>query len=287
MCVATKDAIKLFASHFTPPGLSAGGAVAISSLTGGADAFAALSLAENGTRVVLAVTPGLPDADRLADDLRLLSASVLEFPPPLDGDRTALGARLKTIAALRAWSMRPYPCIVVAAYPALATPIPAEGTRPLALGIGTIKLEDVAHKLSEMGYNRVVTVEQEGDYSVRGGIIDAWSPGEEFPVYQIVRRSDANLNIPAGHSDFTAHQGARWRAGGKDGNPSRHPAGIICHNRAGAQRIQSWRDQIPYGVLWRSGAAWRSGIRFSDGASAGFCRAWRRRGPPSGTVRRR
>ena len=33
-----------------------------------------------------------------------------------------------------------------------------------------------------MGYNRVAAVEQEGDCSVRGGILDAWSPGEEFPV---------------------------------------------------------------------------------------------------------
>ena len=177
-----KEAMRLFASHFTPPGLKRGGAVAVSSLVGASDAFAALSLAEAGPRVVLAVTPGLPDADRLADDLRLISASVHEFPPPLDGDRSALGARLKTVAALRAWAMRPYPGVIVAAYPALATPIPAEGTRPLTLGIGALRLEDVAHKLSEMGYSRSVSVEQEGDYSVRGGIIDAWSPGEEFPV---------------------------------------------------------------------------------------------------------
>ena len=173
-----KEALRLFASHFTPPGLDSGGAVSVSSLVGGSDAFAAMSLAEAGTRVVLAVTPGLPDADRLADDLRLIGASVLEFPPPLDGDRSALGSRLKTIAALRAWSMRPYPCVVVAAYPALATPIPAEGIKPLSLGIGAERLETVAHRLSPMGYNRTVAVEQEGDYSVRGGIIDAWSPGE-------------------------------------------------------------------------------------------------------------
>ena len=177
-----KEALRLFASHFTPPGLDSGGAVSVSSLVGGSDAFAAMALAESGTRVVLAVTPGLPDADRLSDDLRLIGASVLEFPPPLDGDRSALGSRLKTIAALRAWDMRPYPCVVVAAYPALATPIPAEGIKPLSLVIGAERLESVAHRLLEMGYNRTVAVEQEGDYSVRGGIIDAWSPGEEFPV---------------------------------------------------------------------------------------------------------
>ena len=104
-----KDALELFASRFAPPSLKEGGAVAISSLTGAADAFLALALSKD-SRLVLAATPGLPDADRLADDLHTLSATipsarnirVLEFPPPLAGDVGALGTRLKTLAALRA-----------------------------------------------------------------------------------------------------------------------------------------------------------------------------------------
>ena len=131
-----KDALSIFASHFTPPRGKSGEALpfCIPSLTGSADAFLALTLA-NG-RVVLAITPGLPDADRLSDDLRLLSAKlptrILEFPPLLDGDRSALGLRLKTIAALKAWSLNPYPCVIVAPFPALATPIPM-GTDPFRL----------------------------------------------------------------------------------------------------------------------------------------------------------
>ncbi|MBR2713514.1 MAG: hypothetical protein IKB76_01920, partial [Kiritimatiellae bacterium] len=68
-----KDALSIFASRFTPPLGKSGEAVSfcIPSLTGSADAFLALTLAEK--QVVLAVTPGLPDADRLADDLKLLS----------------------------------------------------------------------------------------------------------------------------------------------------------------------------------------------------------------------
>ena len=213
------DAIGLFASRFSPPCLATGGEVSISSLTGSSDAFLALTLASapNPTaeppnhlttkpspRVVLAITPGLPDADRLADDLRLISAAspnhlatrILEFPPTLDGERSALGTRLKTIAALRAWELNPYPAIVVAAYPALSAPIPAgtvpaiqlgtvpqkPGTVPKKLGTVPEKFADICKKLADYGYNRVPMVEQEGDYSVRGGIIDAWGPGEEFPV---------------------------------------------------------------------------------------------------------
>ena len=120
---AMNDALAKFASVFTPPGLDAGGAVAIPSLTGAADAFLAFTLAHRYQSVVLAVTPGLPDADRLADDLRLITAKgplrILEFPPLLDGDKSALGLRLKTIAALRAYDLSPYPAVVVAPFPAL------------------------------------------------------------------------------------------------------------------------------------------------------------------------
>ena len=153
-----KDALTLFASHFTPPGPVPGRtwSFCIPSLTGSADAFLALTLAvkdtfggqnaECGGNVVLAVTPGLPDADRLADDLRLLTRDkklgtdpyatrILEFPPPLDGDKSALGTRLKTIAALKAWELNPYPCVVVAAFPALSCPVAGEA-EPIRLMLG-------------------------------------------------------------------------------------------------------------------------------------------------------
>ena len=81
-----KDALSIFASHFTPPRGKSGEAVSfcIPSLTGSADAFLALTLAAQGEdvrqetrdKVVLAVTPGLPDADRLADDLKILTSTV-------------------------------------------------------------------------------------------------------------------------------------------------------------------------------------------------------------------
>ena len=182
-----KDARQLFASRFTPPGLATGGAVSISALTGSADAFLAWSLAAcESPRLVLAVTPGIPDADRLADDLRLLTARdptrVLEFPPLFSGDKAALGTRLKTLAALKAWGLSPYPCVIVAPFPALATPVPTDDTPVLRLGTDPLSFSAICAKLAELGYNRVPTVEQEGDYSVRGGIVDAWSPGDEFPV---------------------------------------------------------------------------------------------------------
>ena len=184
-----KDALELFSSRFSPPSPTEGGAVAISSLTGAADAFLALALTK-GSRLVLAATPGLPDADRLADDLHTLSATipsarnirVLEFPPPLAGDVGALGTRLKTLAALRAWPLSPYPCVLVVSSPALSSPVPTGAPPVISLGTDPVKFGDICEKLASFGYNRVPMVEQVGDFSVRGGIVDAWSPGEEFPI---------------------------------------------------------------------------------------------------------
>ena len=235
--------INLFASLFTPPEFSGRTkgensaltpssllptpslpslpplSLSIPSLTGSADAFLALSLA-GPNRLVLALTPGLPEADRLADDLRLLlqleaeervrrkekgeegarkNARILEFPPLFDNDKGALGQRLKTLAALKAWGLSPYPCVIVAAFPALATPVPPgpvpsiwvgeKGVRSKEEGVSAdgsssvaLKLTELAEKLAEIGYTRTPQVEQEGDFSVRGGIVDVWSPGDEFPV---------------------------------------------------------------------------------------------------------
>ena len=177
------EALKLIASHFTPPGFTAGGQIGISSLTGSSDAFLALALAGEES-LVLAITPGIPDAERLADDLRLIPSSVrvLEFPPALEGERAALATRLKTYAALRARALSPYPCVIVAAYAALSTSLPATVCLPIELKPGSKTLGELTTRLAEAGYTRVPAVLTEGDYSVRGGIVDAWSPGEEFPV---------------------------------------------------------------------------------------------------------
>ena len=234
-----KDALELFASRFAPPSLKEGGTVAISSLTGAADAFLALALSK-GSRLVLTATPGLPDADRLADDLHTLSATipsarnirVLEFPPPLSGDVGALGTRLKTLAALRAWPLSPYPCVLVVSSPALASPVPTGappvislGTDPAKMGTDPIKFSEICEKLATFGYNRVPMVEQVGDFSVRGGIVDAWSPGEEFPIraeffgddLESIRTFDAATQM----SIERVEKAALLPAGGKDEESSK------------------------------------------------------------------
>ena len=181
-----KDTRQLFASRFAPPGWKSGGGgtVCIPSLTGCSDAFLALALSEKN-QIVLAVTSGIPDAERLADDLHAISGNevrILEFPPLLKDDKSSLGIRLKTMAAIKAWGLSPYPCVVVAPFHALETPLPKDTIPRLTLGTDPIALVDICDKLAKMGYHRVPVVSQEGDFAVRGGIVDVWSPGEEYPV---------------------------------------------------------------------------------------------------------
>lgn len=190
-----RTALEIFSAAWSaclPRPLSEG-AVAISSLTGAADAFLAAMLAQDGNtpRVLLALTAGLPDAERLTDDLRLvterLDCHVMNFPPLLDDDAAALGARIKVLTALReAKDSLPHPLIIVASYPALATPVPKAVAAMRALSVQKADSSNTFTALKEalvsLGYNRVPLVEKEGDWSLRGGIIDAWCPGEEFPV---------------------------------------------------------------------------------------------------------
>ncbi len=157
-------------------------------MIGGADAFLALTLAKDG--LVIAITPGLPDADRLADDIKTIGETMdarrptlLEFPPLLDGERSSLGLRLKTIAALKAYELRPYPAIIVASYPALASTIPAQGIAPILIDVKSpSKFSEFINRLNQLGYKRVPQVCEEGEFSLRGGIVDVWSPGEEYPI---------------------------------------------------------------------------------------------------------
>ena len=186
-----KRALEIFRASFAADGP----AVAIPALTGSSDAFLALTLALGREKpakpaLVLAVTSGIPDAERLADDLAILagdsgsdaySVRVLEFPPLVAGDRASLGARAKTLAVIRSWSLRPHPAVVVAPYQALVSPIPASSRPAIVLKLGCA-FADVCKRLSAYGYRRMPQVEGEGDYSVRGGIVDVWSPGDEFPV---------------------------------------------------------------------------------------------------------
>ena len=173
-------------------------AVAYPSLTGSAAAFAAATLATDGGGVVLAVTAGLPEADVLFTDLESIAdeagVRVLEFPPAIEDDNGSVAARLKVSAVLGAYAIRPYPLVVVAPVMALREGVAsAETVRKAVVTLslppaarsdnGTASgFSDLQKRLLLAGYNRVVEVSAPGEFSVRGGVLDVWSPDEECPV---------------------------------------------------------------------------------------------------------
>ncbi|MBQ4439680.1 MAG: transcription-repair coupling factor [Kiritimatiellae bacterium] len=177
-----EKSLELFGKYL-PPVEFRGGAFAVAPMTGSAAAFLCAAATKS---VTLAIVPGIPHADRLAADLRLIAANspsfplrILDFPPPLAGDKSTLALRIKAIAALKAWSINPYPLVLVAPVAALEAQLPSDGQEALTIAPGG-KLN--AEILSRMGYARVPQVEKEGDFAIRGGIVDVWSPGEELPV---------------------------------------------------------------------------------------------------------
>ena len=161
------DALKSFAAKLSLPPLKRGGKYSIAALNGAADAFIAASLASEKTPV-LVIMSGIPEAERITDDLRLITSRspvrIMEFPHP------------KTLFALKTWTDHPFPFVLVTSVPALATKIPSTINSIEARTFSTL-----SQQLAKFGYRRIPQVEMEGDYSVRGGIIDVWSPGEEFP----------------------------------------------------------------------------------------------------------
>ena len=173
-------------------------AVAYPTLTGSAAAFSAATLATDGGGVVLAVTAGLPEADALFADLESVAdeagVRVLEFPPAIEDDSGSVAARLKVSAMLGAYAIRPYPLVIVAPVMALREGVAsAEAVRQAAVtlslppatkgGKGAAPgFSGLQERLLSAGYGRVVEVSSPGEFSVRGGVLDVWSPDAERPV---------------------------------------------------------------------------------------------------------
>ena len=190
--------LELFEAAFKTVAENPSPTLALSSFTGSSAAFAAAALArkplEDAPGMVLAVTPGLVEADDLVADLTALerfgAVRVLEFPPPIEDDRSTTAARLKTATALGAYHLRPHPLVIVAPAAALATPVPAAA----AVAAATIHLAlpkaaenaptftDLQARLLAAGYERAPEVEAPGQFAVRGGVLDAWSPDDAAPV---------------------------------------------------------------------------------------------------------
>src|SRR6185369_14983833 len=140
------------------------------------------------SRPLVIVVRSMADAHRWAQDLKFFGAPVLEFPerePRLwrgghhreaDAERAVIARRLAAGE----------PVVVVATPAGLDTTLPAPAefsARTLRIGVGDrLERELLLEAFETAGYERAETVVEVGQWSVRGGIVDAFVPSYPSPV---------------------------------------------------------------------------------------------------------
>ena len=160
----------------------------VAGLTGAARALVVAELLQGHARPALVLVASVADAHRWTQDLRFFGAPALEFPEPeprlwrggqqreADAERVVIARRL----------VAGEPIVVVATPGALDTPLPSpaafvDGT--LRLGVGDrLDRELLLEAFERGGYERVETVVAVGQWSVRGGIVDVFSPMHGSPA---------------------------------------------------------------------------------------------------------
>jgi len=157
-------------------------------LSGSARPLVVAELLQAHPRPAVVVVRSMADAHRWTQDLRFFGAPVLEFParePRLwrgghhreaDAERAVIARRLAAGE----------PVVVVVTPAGLDTPLapPAEfSARTLRIGTGDrLERELLVEAFETAGYERVDTVVEVGQWSVRGGIVDVFVPSLPSPV---------------------------------------------------------------------------------------------------------
>jgi transcription-repair coupling factor (superfamily II helicase) len=157
-------------------------------LTGSARALVVAELVRAHPRAVLVVVPTLAEVRQWGQDLRFFGAPGIEFPER--EPRLWRGARQRESDAERALVCRRLlagePLAVVATPAGLEVPLvpPGEfGKATLRISAGdSLDRELLLEALESAGYERVETVVEVGQWSVRGGILDVFTPAQPAPA---------------------------------------------------------------------------------------------------------
>ncbi len=153
---------------------------------GSSTALLASDLAERTGGLVLLVVAHLDDADEAADDInaaggRAIRLPALEVMPGESGvSLELLVERLNVTTALTRGSM-PRPAVLVAPIQGLMQLAPSPESyaalvRTLTVG-DEVPVDELVRWLDGAGYQRLESIEEPGDFAVRGGIIDVFPPG--------------------------------------------------------------------------------------------------------------
>ncbi|MET1042684.1 MAG: transcription-repair coupling factor [Microbacteriaceae bacterium] len=145
-------------------------------------------------RVLLAITATGRESEALRDALRsyLPDAEIVEFPAwetlpheRLSPSAETVGKRIDALRRLKNWP-GDHPMIVVASVRAALQPLADNLTdlEPVTLTAGGrgYDLAELAVQLVDLAYARVDMVTRRGEFAVRGGILDVFSPIADHPV---------------------------------------------------------------------------------------------------------
>jgi transcription-repair coupling factor (superfamily II helicase) len=177
--------------------LNAGADSSISGLTTTAKAAYAVLLWQATGRPLIIVVDGNKEAESLAETVetffQLMVAEDAGAPQLLPGldvlptQNLSPHAEICEARAIGLWrlSANRVPVTILPVASALLRIQPGEFYRQLALRLKVgdeLPLEDVVAHLESIGYERREPVEMVGEYSVRGGILDVFSPESQKPV---------------------------------------------------------------------------------------------------------
>jgi len=169
----------------------------ISAVPPGMEAFVLVELARQGAPVACFLSDGQQVSD-LEQNLAFIAPEIPVLTLPgwdcLPYDRVSPGAdvsarRLNSLAGLAAMAgdeQGPHGAIVlITVNAALQRVPPIDAIRGLGFSAragSVLRMEELSARFERLGFDRVATVREVGEYAVRGGILDAWLPGDEEPV---------------------------------------------------------------------------------------------------------
>ena len=216
----------------------------VSGVPQGYDAYVAAEAARRRGGLVLFVALDDVQADAVERSLGFFAPQmpVLAFPAwdCLPYDRVSPkpdieSKRLATLAALARDSGKP--CVIVTTINAVLQRVPPKaviaGASFIAKNGTEVDRDALVAFLSGNGYVRAGTVREPGDFSLRGGIVDLWPPGEAQPLrldffgstLDAIRRFDAETQLsnktavpdvtllPASEAPLNAEAISRFRTG--------------------------------------------------------------------------
>ena len=147
------------------------------------------SICDEEKRRAFVITPDEAVANKLADDLKAFGTSAQVFPsrdislifeqtPSKEYERQRMGA-------LTNWVFGNVDVVLIPAIAAIQKTIPREVLLERILEIkegSEVELEKLVQSLHFAGYKRADEVEGQGQFAVRGGIVDFFPPNRERPI---------------------------------------------------------------------------------------------------------